>query len=188
MHLMLDFETLGNQFDTVVVSLGAVAFNKNKIIGEKLWEFDFHEQLKAGRSVTAATISWWMKQDDLARKVFEDNDFKLKLPQFFKEFEELIDQCLKVLGERRDELKPWGNGANFDPVIIEDLYRRHHPKAELGIPWKFWNVWCFRTFNNLTGCKNLVPKRQTHGIKHNALDDAKFQVACVQAAWNRVKK
>lgn len=187
MHLMLDFETLGNQFDTAVLSLGAVAFNREKIISKTMWEFDIPEQLALKRSVTGSTLSWWAAQNDLARKVFQDNDFKVKVAQFFPQFEIFCDKGLKEVGEKRDELKPWGNGANFDIVILEDLYRRHHENHEFAIPWKFWNVWCFRTFNNLTKCRDLIPKRQTHGVKHNALDDALFQAECVRAFWNKGK-
>lgn len=187
MHLMLDFETLGNQFDTAVLSLGAVAFNREAIIAKTMWEYDIAEQLALKRSVTGSTLSWWAAQGDLARQVFQDNDFKVKVAEFFPQFENFCDSNLKLVGEKRDELKPWGNGANFDVVIIEDIYRRHHMEHEFAIPWKFWNVWCFRTFNNLTKCRDLVPKRQTHGVKHNALDDALYQAECVRKFWNKGK-
>ena len=188
MNLMLDLETMGTAPNTVTLSLGAVAFNREGIIAKELFEFDIEEQFHLGREASGSTLKWWMKQDNEARKVFEDNDFKIKVSQFFTGFESLIDMSLGVVKESRGELKPWGNGANFDTVIIEDLYRRHHEKRENAIPWKFWNVWCFRTFNNMTKCKDLVPRKQTQGVKHNALDDAIYQTNCVLAFYNKGKK
>lgn len=184
---MLDFETLGTAGDTACLSLGAVAFNKTGVLGEKLWEFDLKEQLDLKRSVTADTLIWWSQQNDLARAVFKHDDFKIKMTQFFSQFEKFCDDLLVKQSEKRDELKVWGNGANFDVVLIEDFYRRHHVNAERAIPWKFWNVICFRTFNMLTKCRDLVPKNQTHGVKHNALDDAMHQTKCVLAFWNKGK-
>lgn len=183
MHLMLDFETLGTSGDTIVLSLGAVCFNRDGIVGENLFEFDLFDQVQSKRSFTASTMEWWMtKADADARKVFEHNDFKLKIPEFFRGFEELCDQNLNKCQEKRDELKVWGNGANFDVVLIEDLYRRHHPRMEHAIPWKYWNVWCYRTFNNLTKCKDLI---RLAGTKHNALDDARFQANTILAYWKQ---
>lgn len=187
MYLMLDFETLGTSSDTALLSLGAVAFNKSNIFGEQLWEFDLVEQLELGRSVSGATLRWWMKQDALARKVFEDNDFKVKLGPFFDLFEKWLASCLEKAGEKYDELKPMSNGANFDITIMDELYKRHHPNRESAIPWKFWNARCFRTFKDLTKCCDLVRRKQTQGVKHNALDDAKYQAECVRAVWNRKK-
>lgn len=183
MYVMLDFETLGNDFTTVVLSLGAVAYNKDGIVAEALFEFDLHEQIKLGRTATASTMQWWMtKADSEARKVFEHNDFKLKMPEFFRHFEEFCDNALNKVQEKREDLRPISNGGNFDIVILEDLYRKHHPRGEYAIPWKFWNVWCYRTFAAMTGCKDLIRRAGTH---HNALDDARFQANTVLAFWKQ---
>lgn len=181
---MLDFETLGTQFDTIVVSLGAVAFNKEGIKNEMLFEFDIPSQQKIGRSWDASTLAWWSKQGDGAKKVFEDSEFKITIAEFLPMFEKFIDESCAKVGEKRDELKPWGNGANFDVVICEDLFRRHHSKGPASIPWKFYNVVCFRTFNMLTGAKDLLKR---HGVHHNALDDARYQAQCVLKYWEREK-
>lgn len=182
MHAMIDLETLGNDYSTAVVSVGVVCFNKTGIVAEKLFVLDFVEQIKLGRTVTGSTLQWWMAQEDGARAVFKDDPKtpKLSVAQFLAELDKFFDATLKEAGEKRDELKPWGNGANFDIPIIEDFYRRHHAKHEFAIPWKFWNVWCFRTFNSLTKCKD---KFKREGIHHNALDDARYQANCVLNYW-----
>jgi hypothetical protein len=178
---MLDFETLATAPGATFVSLGAVAFNKSGVVSKELYEFDIDDQLKSGREVSAGTVAWWMKQSEYSRKVFEHHDKKIKLAEFFPMFSTFIDGALKKVGETRSELKPWGNGANADVTWLEDLYRRHHPESEGGIPWKYWNVWCYRTFNALTKCKDLYER--PHGTHHNALDDSLYQVNCVLAYW-----
>lgn len=180
---MLDFETLGNGSDTMVISLGAVGFNKSGIIGEALFEFDLLSQQKAGRSFTASTLQWWMERSDQARAVFKQNDKKIPIENFFREFEGNVLEWLRACKEDWDELKPWGNGANFDISILEDIYRRHHEKRDQGIPWKYWNVICFRTFTLLTDCKHLAAR--PHGTHHSALDDARYQAKCVLAYWKK---
>lgn len=182
MHVMIDIETLGNDHSTTVVSLGAVCFNNTGIISEKLFVLDYIEQIRLGRTVTGSTLQWWMGQEDGARAVFKDDPKrpKLGMAQFLQEFDKFLDDSLKKVGEKRDELKPWGNGANFDITIVEDLYRRHHEKHEFAIPWKFWNVWCFRTFNHLTKARD---KFKREGIHHDALDDARYQAQVVLNYW-----
>lgn len=182
MHLMIDLESLGNDPETVIVSFGAVAFNKDGIIAKGLWELDIQEQINAGRTVTADTMAWWMRQKEEARSVFNSKNPKLSMIDFVTGFEGFIDTALHEVGEKRDELKPWGNGANFDISVTEDFIRRVHPKGRAGVPWSFWNVWCFRTFNHLTKCKELV---QRQGVHHDALDDAVFQAQCVMKFWDK---
>jgi len=182
MHLMIDIETIGTGANTVVLSVGAASFNKDGVHSKKEWTLDMQEQIKLGRAFDQDTLFWWMKQKDEAKKAFDPKLPKIALADFFPDFEKYIDGELTKLKEKRDELKPWGNGANFDITIIEDLYRNQWAGGKDAIPWKFWNIHCFRTFNHLTKAKDLVPR---NGIYHNAADDAEFQALCVIAFWKK---
>lgn len=62
----------------------------------------------------------------------------------------------------------WGNGADFDPVLLSSAYRAIGRPP----PHKFYNVHCFRTLKNLFP----VEKPARDGTHHNALDDAIHQV------------
>ncbi len=181
MFLMLDFETLGTRADTVCVSLGAVAFTKQGIVAKELFEIDIDDQFAQGRTVTGSTLKWWMRQESGARKVFHFNETPLKLGQFLDRFEFFIDDSLEKAKDTKRNLKPWGKGANFDVAIAEDMFRRHHVLKENGIPWHFSNVWCYRTFNNLTRCETLL--KRPEGTHHNALEDALYQTNCIFAYW-----
>lgn len=187
--VMYDFETMGQTPDTKVVSLGAVAFNKTGILGEKYWVFDLDAQ--EGRSEDASTAAWWKRQSEEARAVFNTpKEKQISIEKFLLAHDDWVDGLLFEENETRKELKPWGNGANFDVVILEDCYRWRHPKGKDGIPWAFWNVWCFRTFDKMTDCKSLIPKNKagvSKVVAHNALDDARWQAQTVLAYWAKIE-
>lgn len=166
-HLMIDFETLGNRPDTAVVSLGAVLFDRDKIIGEKLWLFNLDGQLSGRRSVTADTITWWLGQGEKAKSVFEKAGMEgILLRDFVTQFLEFVPAKLDV--------RVWGNGATFDVSIIESILHQQGVKA----PWKFWSHRCYRTMKSCFGIdKKFV------GTKHDALDDAKHQANCLIEYW-----
>jgi hypothetical protein len=184
---MLDWETLGTSPDSVCLSLGAVFFDRDGIHDKELFVLNAPDQRKHGRTENEATKIWWSKQSLDAQKQLKASEVGGdSIQRFLENFEEFIDLSLAGYKQRRDTLCPWGNGANFDIPLLEDFYRRHHKGGQDAIPWKFWNVWCYRTFSNLTKCRDLVPRR--HGTYHNALDDSIHQVNTVLAFWNKGKK
>lgn len=72
-----------------------------------------------------------------------------------------------LASEHGPDVKVWGNGADFDNVILGSAYRR----LGKSIPWAFYNSRCYRTVKSLQpGCR--IERAGTH---HNALDDAKSQ-------------
>jgi hypothetical protein len=76
--------------------------------------------------------------------------------------------------------KVWGNGAGFDNVLIEALYRN----IGKGAPWKFWDSRCFRTL------KALLPADKTvkHDVAHNALQDAIDQAEVAVVILKKIKE
>lgn len=174
MNLMLDFETFATTPRSVVLSLGAVLFDENKIIEKRYWKFEVQPQIKAGREVSASTLLWWLHQGEKAREVLEPNPQDVSLHIFCLQF----THWLKQNGFEESNGKVWGNGAAFDVPIIDSLYL----DQGLEIPWRFYNVMCYRTFAKLTKCKDLAERKGTH---HNALDDSVYQTECVLAAWKK---
>lgn len=186
---MIDIETLGTRPKTVIVSAGVCSFNNSGIIKGFHCELDIQEQLWAGRTITAGTLGWAMGQPDSVREVYKEKDKdgkikpKLKAEEFFAMFDKFVEVSRAAIGEDKSHaIKVWGNGSHFDITILEDYYDQFHTKKFNGFPWKFWDVWCFRTFNNLTKCKDMVKREGTH---HNALDDAIYQAKCVIAVLQR---
>lgn len=159
--LMIDFETLGQDPSTCVISLGAVFFDPET--GQKgptfYMAFDIDEQIKRGRTITGDTLKWWFNQSNGAKKVFNEKA---------KPAKEVLELFAKwVLGQATiSKIKPWGNGSTFDISIIEDMFRMYDIKC----PWLYYNVYDLRTFKRFIANNEKVPK--SVGVDHNALDDS----------------
>jgi hypothetical protein len=155
-NLMVDLETLGNNYDAMIVAIGAVTFGKDGL-GKTLYTIINPE--KASGSISPSTVKWWMQQSDEARKIFRKSTESVSELLALMEFQTFCG----LICPRKD-LKIWGNGATFDNVILKSAHERNR----LQLPWEYWNDRCFRTF------KAMYPKTEykTSGTKPNALDDA----------------
>lgn len=174
---MIDFETIGQNPDTAVISLGACFFDeKSGEIGPTFYmAFDIDEQLKRGRTVTADTLKFWMNQSGAAKKVFNE---KAKPA---KEVLELFSQWV-LSNNTIGKVQPWGNGSSFDISIIEHLFRMYEVKC----PWQFFNIYDLRTFKRYIAGGAKVDKSE--GVNHNALDDAKNQALYVIKYYSEFMK
>jgi len=162
--VMIDLETMSSRPDAAIAAIGAVAFDmKNMAIGESFYTtVDLQSCEDLGLHFSAGTVSWWMRQSEQARRDVlggEQLDLITAMTGFSLWLQE---HCVS-----QGHLKVWGNGANFDPVIMESAYRA----CKEPVPWQFWNVRCFRT---LKGMYNIKMQERA-GTHHNALDDAMHQ-------------
>lgn len=175
-HIMVDIETLDTQQSAVVLSIGAVAFDPvTKTLGETFYvEFteDLELQQIKGRTISADTVRWWMMQSDAAKVVFARRDeddlivkakinaaARMSTEDGLSEFARFIEHN----GGKKAQL--WGNGADFDNVIIGSLYE----SFDMLKPWSYGKNRCYRTIKRLFG-ENVPMKRE--GVHHNGLDDA----------------
>ncbi len=153
-NVMVDLETPDNKPTSGIVSIGAVKFDATGISDDRFYcVVDLQSSIDAGLTVSASTISWWMKQSDQARAVFNEPDachLAIAL-QLFAAW--LPDNC-----------KLWGNGAGFDNPILANAYAA----LKMQQPWDFWNDRCYRTI----AAMHPNNRRQQQGTHHNALDDA----------------
>lgn len=173
MHVMIDIETMGTSQSAVITSIGAAkfCFRRQEILGE------FYERVEwmngqEGRTLDPGTVHWWMSQSEEALAEMRKNGKPLR-----KVLEQLKDFIPSGAGI-------WGNGPCFDMSILENAYLQE----ELGVPWKFWDVRCYRTIRMLvTGLAEELPREGTH---HNALDDSIHQAknAMVWAQALRAKE
>ena len=156
-HVMIDIETLSTQVDAVILSVGICIFNKDgEILGKGLRNINVEEQKEAGRHVDEKTLAWWGKQSDEAKKVLFTKD---KLGTY--DFVVWLNMCF----ESYDVQYVWGNGSDFDNVILNNFIVKTVGRMPL---WKFYNNRCYRTLKNLY--KGVEFERV--GEHHNALDDA----------------
>ncbi len=164
--LMIDLETLGTDSECVVMSIGAVFFDRESLeLGESFYStLDIEDQVELGRTINPATIKWWMNQNDHARSVFLE-----KATPTDKALERFVTWIETQGGER---VRPWGNGSNFDISIMESLIKNFGVTP----PWRFSDIRDLRTFKDLYSKKTNVSML---GNSHNALEDAKNQAQYV---------
>lgn len=172
-NVMIDLETLGTKPGSVIVSIGAVAFNLGEPQDEypTFYEvFSLSDTVRYNFSLDLDTMIWWMKQTNEARKVFHVPG--RVIADVLTEFNRFV----ATASGHRGDVKVWGNGADFDNVLLAGYYR------ELGIPapWKYHNNRCFRTVRRVLA----LPDVAREGTHHNALDDALYQVKVLQQVKN----
>lgn len=163
-HIMIDLETLSLDANGLIVSIGAVAFNAENIIGDIYLIPNRQQQLDKGAVVSPGTVDWWLAQAPEAQQVFreEQDDVTLVLDLF-------------ASWMARHEVKGiWGNGAEMDNAMLAQMYRRHG----LPVPWKHTASRCYRTAKNLN-VGGALPAFE--GTEHDALDDARYQAKCLIA-------
>jgi hypothetical protein len=175
-NLMIDIETLSTEPNACILSIGAVYFDKNGPVEDELGDIeqfyaviDLQSCIDAGLHISASTLEWWFKQSQKARSAAFDATHSLSDALY--EFSKFIEPGTKV----------WGNGADFDLVILKSAYS----KLGLALPWKFYDVMCFRTL------KSLFPGRkkpESEGTAHNALDDAIWQAKYYSNIVNKIKE
>ena len=160
---MIDLETLGTGSNSVVVSVGLVAFNisTGEIIAELDIGLNLNQQIKTGGVIDGDTLEFHFAQaPDSIQKMAQRKILDVK------EGLDIISNFIKA----NNITSIWGNGATFDNVILRNLYARHLKAFPLG----FWTDRDLRTavdiYNIDVGAVPFV------GIKHYCLDDARHQV------------
>jgi 3' exoribonuclease, RNase T-like len=164
-NLMVDLETMGLRPDAAIVSIGAVMFDANELGPEFYTPVCLEDCKRLGLTTDQSTVDWWAKQSEDARAAWSDEHAPMLL-EVMSAFTQFVRQ------EGGPDVLVWGNGAAFDPVLLESAYR----VLDADPPWKFYNVRCFRTMKNVYS-NFPVPRQGTH---HHALDDAKHQARVLQ--------
>lgn len=160
-NIEIDIETLGTSPGCVVLSIGAVEFDDDKL--GKEFEINICPESSCihGLTIEPRTVLWWLEQNEQARLSL----IQRKTVQ--------LDQALLALHKAFDwkNKKVWCNGANFDFPILEAAMKA----VGVPTPWLYYNTMDFRTL------KNLLPRTTYNELKveptvaHNALADAKAQ-------------
>lgn len=165
MPVMIDLETMGNNPDAPIVSIGAVFFTLQGVSDRTFYKaIDLESAMAEGGRPDASTIIWWLKQSDEARSAIASGTS--------------VGSALTALTHWFDlggASGVWGNGATFDNVIL----RRAYERRKMQVPWPFWADRCYRTVKNM--CPHIEIART--GTHHNALDDAISQAEHLVRIW-----
>lgn len=176
---MLDIETMGNNTNAAITSIGLVVWD-NKHTYEFYKEINLESSVKAGARMDVSTILWWMKQNDNARSIYKYNDKADPLKNVLVDLSDFVKHVCRTT-EDVVPLKLWGNGVAFDNVILRNSYELFD---DLVCPFAFWNDRCYRTL------KNLYPhiKLERVGTYHHALDDAISQKNHLESILKEMNK
>ncbi|EKF0531901.1 3'-5' exoribonuclease, partial [Escherichia coli] len=175
-HLMIDLETMGKNPDAPIASIGAVFFDPQT--GETGPEFSkIIDMDTCGGTVDISTIKWWLKQSREAQSAILTDE--IPLDDALLQFREFIDE-----NSGEFFVQVWGNGANFDNVIL----RRSYERQEIPCPWRYTNDRDVRTMVALGlvmdfDARNVIT---FEGERHNALHDARYQAKYVSAIWQKL--
>lgn len=180
-HLMIDLETMGNKPTAPIVAIGAVFFDptSSELGAEFYVAVNLASAMEQGAKPDGDTTLWWLKQSAEARSAICTDDTH--------HIDEALYELSDFISRNSDNpryLKVWGNGANFDNVILRTAYER----AGRICPWQFWNDSDVRTIVLLGKQLGFDPKRNMpfDGVAHNALADAHHQAKYVSAIWQKL--
>lgn len=166
-HMVIDLETFDTRESALVLSLGAVVLDTADLSNLQHgwhWGLTHGDQEAKGRTISAATVKWWMRQDREAQEPVVNGPWQN------------TESVLREFAARYTEFECgaiWGYGADFDCGILASLY------DSFGIrrPWSFRDARCLRTLKNTFPS---LPYSDRSGVIHNALTDA-----IKQAEWLR---
>ncbi len=166
-HLSIDLETLGTAPGSVILSIGAVAFDPvwGVMAAPFYANLEVVPQQVALLKIDPDTVAWWAEQSAEARGRLEVGIMSPSIA--------LHD--LAAYWDRYGCRYPWGHGAGFDVTLLEELHRAFSHT----VPWDFRNVRDLRTLLDLSG----VRVNRDKGLLHDAADDARNQAEAVIAAY-----
>lgn len=154
--LSIDLETLDTTRTAVILEIGITVGDETGKVIEQFQVFpDVNAQIKEGRSVSADTILFWMKQDTVIQA--EQANAKRHDLEFCR------DELGDFLKRHADAQYVLGNAPSFDCDIVADFLGRK--------PWNFWVERDVRT------ARMKVPgeERFVNHAEHSGLADSEAQ-------------
>lgn len=170
--IQIDLETLSLKPSAVVISLGAVAYNRQHgVISAIEMLFDLDEQIKAGRHINGETLTWWMFQSEEARQAAFGTDNvgfnrRIQSAEAVTKFNEWYFNVTHDFERVHSpqEVYMMANGNDFDLPILESY---------LGsVPYYYRKKICWRSLTNLYRGEYTYPEGL---IAHSAIHDAHSQ-------------
>lgn len=168
-NFMIDLETMGTKPYSVIMSIGAVAFDlKTGEKGDSFYQnIDKASSIKAGLTVDQSTKDWWDKQPREAyNKMFVDTVPLETALRGFQSWIKLQPGSFKYV---------WGNSASFDLGLLDNAY----DIMKIPKPWMYTNERCCRTI------VALAPSIKGNWSKpagvHDPIIDCNYQIDYVVA-------
>lgn len=164
---MIDLETMGTKPGCAIVSIGAVEFDRNTgKIGDKFYAgIKLSSCQRAGLTIDAHTVLWWLQQGQEARVKVVTGDCELA---------SALLEFSNFMAKRPNITDLWGNSASFDLSILKAAYDASHMK----LPWSVWSEKCYRTVTKLFP-GNYLKKDEVKA--HDPIYDCEYQISILCA-------
>lgn len=166
-QIMLDLETLDTAPTAIVLSIGLCRFDPaaegDGIKDQHYVVLSVGDQEENERTVSESTMAWWEEQSDAAKVV---------LAQAAEAEHDVHEKLLRVAEWMGTNPVLWGNGSDFDNVILASLFNTYEFSR---LPWSFRRNRCFRTLCAMAWQRSIPFQTAREGTHHNALDDAVYQ-------------
>ncbi len=166
-NCMVDLETSDTLAWSAIRSIGACVFDANGITRTFYQNVDPASCVAVGMSQCDDTVRWWAAQGEEARRVLEPDQVDIRVA--LKRFADWYG---------KEPMPTWGNGANFDNVILANAFRL----CEMDVPWPYFMDRCYRTVRKMA----VTALPAFTGVKHYSLDDALYQASCLIQIHNDI--
>lgn len=181
-HLMLDLETLDVTPSSIVLEIGAVAFDPYGALLEDITEntkntffrsIELDSCLKLGLGMSQSTFHFWLEQDEQSR---------YRIIKHPKVHIGTAAEALRKFCQDHTVTKVWSHGATMDIAIMTEVYRRLHKE----VPWSYRDVRDTRTLYGMIdweesdAMKSKWEWLMRRPVKHHPVHDAWAQARAVQ--------
>jgi DNA polymerase III epsilon subunit-like protein len=163
---MIDIETLDTKSSAVILSIGAVEFDEQRILSEFHRHIDIQSCIDKGLTVSGSTILWWLEQSEEART---------RLQQPANQLEAVLAELQQAFNWDGKEV--WANGSDFDLPILANAYRAC---GYSNAPWPYYQGRDYRTVRKMFPKSVLNEYTVEPVCAHDALEDARAQVLTLQ--------
>lgn len=189
-HIVIDIETLGTRPGSIILSIGAVAFNlelcaRDVFLGEFYGEISVASCRAVGMGVDADTVNWWLDQKpeaisaSLAGAVSQTGR---PLSTVLDELQEFIAGLSLQYPIQHRPRYFYGNSSTFDLIHLEEAYAR----CGMPCPWTYQEEACLRTLLRLPFAPR--PVMNNGEIKHHALDDARAEARALYTLLTGIRR
>ena len=174
-EIMIDLETLSVRPNAVILTIGAIKFNRND-----KWDFNktYIEQpnintfyrritiqscINIGLRTDPETEQFWLDQDNDVKYEALHHPDRVNIEVALKDFTNWVGYSKLI----------WGHGDDFDCPILSEAYKH----CNMEVPWNFWNTRDTRTLFDIA---KIYQKDLPNNNKHHALHDCYRQIIGVQ--------
>ena len=174
-NVMLDIETLSTAPNALILTIGAIKFDRFVDINKDIKKTDFFyrriviDTENSNFQIDEKTKIWWNKQEQKVKYEALVNPDRTPLDEALLQFNVWFGKSKYV----------WSNGSVFDIVIMENAYKAF----SIDVPWKFWNIRDVRTIMDVA---QVYKSDFSNKSPHNALEDCHWQIKAVNLSFQKL--